>query len=141
MLYIVHLALIFFNSLWYIDYKYIETKKTECLLTDDFNIDLLTSDVHSATEHFINKLHCHLLIPLIVIPTRFETHSSTLTNNIFTNRPRDLCVSVALITDISDQWDHLHIFYIAQITIKQYLPKYFILGCRHQIILHSSSLF
>ena len=53
--------------------------KTECLLAGDFNTHWsFKSDVHSDTEHFINNLHCDLLIPLIVWPTCFETHSSTL---------------------------------------------------------------
>ena len=118
----------------------ISKRKTECLLTGHINIDLLKSDLHLDTEHFINNLHCHLLIPLNVRPTRFGTHSSTLIDNTCKNRPHDLCESGALMTDISD---HLLIFYISQNTIKQELPKYFINTLRLQapIILHPFSLF
>lgn len=84
-------------------------RKTECLITGDFNLNLLKHDVHSDTGYFLNGLLHDSFIPLITRPTRFTDSSSTLIDNIFTNKMFDRAVSGTLITDISD---HLPVFYI-----------------------------
>ena len=52
--------------------------RTECLISGDFNIDLLKYDENADTENFINNLYEHLFIPLVSRPTRFNINSSTL---------------------------------------------------------------
>ena len=41
----------------------------------DFNLDLLNTDLHSATNEFINALFSHFLYPLISRPTRLTSSS------------------------------------------------------------------
>ena len=84
--------------------------KTECLIAGDFNIDLLKYD-NADTEDFINNLYEHLFIPLIFRPTRFNINSSTLIDNIFSNKPYDSLISGILITDVSN---HFPVFYISK---------------------------
>lgn len=84
-------------------------RKTECLITGDFNLNLLKHNVHSDTGCFLNGLLHDSFIPLITRPTRFTDSSSTLIDNIFSNKIFDKAVSGTLITDISD---HLPVFYI-----------------------------
>ena len=76
----------------------------ECLITGDFNIDLLKHDENADTDGFINNLYEHLFIPLISRPTRFNINSSTLIDNIFSNKLHDSLVSGILITDVSDHF-------------------------------------
>ena len=79
-------------------------------MAGDFNRDLL-KDSHLGSESIINSLYSHSFIPLITRPTRFGTTSSTLIDNIFTNKPQNLLISGILIANISD---HLPIFYVSK---------------------------
>lgn len=81
----------------------------ECLITGDFNLNLLKHDVHNDTGCFLNGLLHDSFIPLITRPTHFNENSSTLIDNIFSNRIINTSTSGTLITDISD---HLPVFYI-----------------------------
>ena len=54
-------------------------------------------------------------------PTRFGDSSSSLIDNIFTNKPDDTSVAGILISDISD---HLPIFYISKTSILSSKPTY-----------------
>ena len=49
----------------------------------DFNLDLLNTDLHSATNEFMNAFFSHFLYPLISRPTRLTWCSATLIDNIF----------------------------------------------------------
>ena len=73
----------------------------------DFNLDLLNTDLHSATNEFINVLFSHFLYPLISRPTRLTSYSATLIDNIFTNNISASCDNGLIINDLSD---HLPIF-------------------------------
>ena len=73
----------------------------------DFNLDLLNTDLHSATNEFINALFSHFLYPLISRPTRLTSYSATLIDNIFTNNFSALCDNGLIINYLSD---HLPIF-------------------------------
>jgi hypothetical protein len=84
--------------------------RTECLIAGDYNIDLLKCDVHPGSDNFLNNLYAHSILPLITRPTRFNSNSSTLIDNILVNKPNDTSVSGILITDISD---HLPVFYVS----------------------------
>jgi len=102
--------------------KKMTCKKAECLITGDFNLNLLKHDVHSDTGCFLNGLLHDSFMPLITRPTRFSETSSTLIDNIFTNKIFDKYISGTLITDISD---HLPIFYIETINkmLQMHLPN------------------
>ena len=78
-----------------------------CYIMGDFNLDLLNTDLHSATNEFINALFSHFLYPLISRPTRLTSYSATLIDNIFTNNFSALCDNGLLINYLSD---HLPIF-------------------------------
>ena len=86
----------------------VSNSKHDCLIAVDWNIDLLKYGTHSGTESFVNNFHANLLIPVITRPTRFAEFSSTLIDNILTNKPQDLLVTGAIICDI---FDHLPIFF------------------------------
>ena len=75
-----------------------------------------------STASFVNNLHANLLIPVITRPTRFSEFSSTLIDNILTNKPQDLLVAGALICDISD---HLPIFFVSKEMQKKIKQNYF----------------
>ena len=76
----------------------------------------LISDVHLGTESFVNNLHANLLTPIITRPTTFAEFSSTLIDNIVTNKPQDLLIAGALICDNSD---HLPIFFVSKMIQKK----------------------
>ena len=82
----------------------------ECLIAGDFNIDLLKYDAHRGTGLFLDCLRENALVPLITKPTRFTSDSSTLIDNIFTNKQNNVMLSGILITDISG---HLPVLYIS----------------------------
>ena len=77
-----------------------------CYIMGDFNLDLLNTDLHSATNEFINALFSHFLYSLISRPTRLIWYSATI-DNIFTNNISASCDSGLAINDLSD---HLLIF-------------------------------
>ena len=66
---------------------------------------------HNWDYIIVNSLYENYLVSLITWPTRFGKTSSTLIDNIFTNKCNYNAVSVLLITGISD---HLPIFYISK---------------------------
>ena len=63
----------------------ISQERKLCLISGDFNINLLNYDNHPLTEDFINTLSSFFLEPHILRPTRITSHSSTLIDNIFFN--------------------------------------------------------
>ena len=74
---------------------------------------ILKYDENADTEDFINNLYEHLFIPLISRPTRFNINSSTLIDDIFSNKPYDSLVSGILNTDVSDHFP-VGLFYISK---------------------------
>ena len=93
----------------------------ECLLAGDYNINLLRHNVHKGTATFINCLYAKSFVSLITKPTRFGNKSSTLTDNIFTNKCNNSASSGLLITDSSD---HLSVFYISKSETKTISLKF-----------------
>ena len=61
----------------------INQERKLCLISGDFNINLLNFDKHPLTEDFINTLGSFFLEPHILKPTRITNHSATLIDNIF----------------------------------------------------------
>ena len=47
--------------------------KYKCIIAGDYNIDLLISEQHIGTEHFVNNLFANSFVPLITKPTRYST--------------------------------------------------------------------
>lgn len=72
-----------------------------CMISGDFNIDLLKFGSYSETDEFMNILGTKFFLPHILQPTRITDHSGTLTDNIFFNSLEHYAVS-GNINDISD---------------------------------------
>ena len=79
-------------------------------IAGDFNFDMLKVNLHDETSIFFNKM-CNLLLPVVTIPTKINTVSVTLIDNIFTNYFNPEMVSGNFSIDISD---HLPSFLIVQ---------------------------
>ena len=85
-------------------------KKTSYLL-GDYNLNLINADSHAPTQEFVDIMYSNSLFPSITKPTRVNTKSATLIDNIFGNdimKNTDVFTGI-LYTDISD---HFPIFYI-----------------------------
>jgi hypothetical protein len=82
--------------------------------TGDYNLDLIQSSTHPATNEFLNINYAHSLTPKINKPTRITATTATLIDNLFSNHendPNDF--SAILPLDISD---HMPIIYFKSIT-------------------------
>ena len=75
----------------------------ECIISGDFNIDLLKCTLNDDSLNFLNSMLSLSLIPLISKPTRVSDTSATLIDNIFTNNPIDF-ISGNIISPISDHF-------------------------------------
>ena len=56
-----------------------------CILTGNFNINLLNYESHTPTDEFINNLGVFCYQPHIIQPIRITDHSATLIDNIYFN--------------------------------------------------------
>jgi hypothetical protein len=54
-----------------------------CIIMGDFNLILLNSESHSATEEFLSNLGSYIFNPHILKPIRITHYSATLIDNIF----------------------------------------------------------
>ena len=77
----------------------------------DYNINLLNSDTHSPTGHFLDLMYSNMLFPLITRPTRVTAHSATLIDSIFTNNTNSSgsLTQGVFVTDITDHYPIFHI--------------------------------
>ena len=91
------------------------SKASEVQLLGDFNVNLLNHGTHSGTSIFLDTLLSKGLLPLITLPTRITQNSSTLIDNIFSNKKDNFLDSGLIYSCISD---HLPIFNISE-EIKQ----------------------
>lgn len=91
--------------------KTIDTKNNIVHIMGDFNIDLLKRETHDDTDHFLNIMYTHSLLPNINKPTRITHKTATLIDNIFSsiNCSNDTDLSGILVTDISDHYPIYHI--------------------------------
>ena len=61
----------------------IAAENKSCLISGDFNINLLNVDHNSQCQEFVDLIFNHSCIPLINKPTRVTSTSATLLDNIF----------------------------------------------------------
>ena len=87
-----------------------------CLITGDFNLDLIKADTHVQTCEFLNIMTVHSFVPTIHLPTRITEHSATLIDNIFVNSLVYKSESAIVYNDISD-----HLPVLLKINLK--MPK------------------
>ena len=82
-----------------------------CFLMGDFNLNLLNNENHNATGEFLDGLYSHLFFPLITLPSRINSHTASLIDNIFSNHVEHSYLRSGLsITGISDHLPILSIF-------------------------------
>ena len=89
-------------------------------IAGDFNFDLLKSSSHTDTFDFFELMMTELLMPTIILPTRINSISNTLIDNIFTLDINPGTISGNLTTGISD---HLPSFMIVPKQKQNHLPK------------------
>ena len=61
-----------------------KSKKT-CILTGDFNINIIDYEHHSGVSEFYDNISAHGFRPLVLQPTRISSTPATLIDNIFIN--------------------------------------------------------
>ena len=71
-------------------------------LLGDFNVYLLNYNLHNPANKFLDSLAFNWFIPLILQPTRINTHSNTLIDNILPNIIDPEIISGNLTVTISD---------------------------------------
>ena len=80
----------------------IHREEKYCMITGDFNLDLLKFGSHSETDEFLNILLTNFFQPHILQPTRITDHSATLIDNIFFNSLEHFAISGNIIYNIAD---------------------------------------
>lgn len=75
-------------------------------LMDDFNIDLLKSEISDLSHNFLLSIQSYSFFPVIDKPTRVYNNSATLIDNIFVNRSDHRISGGNIVSDISDHYSH-----------------------------------
>ena len=88
----------------------VNKENKDVFLVGDFNIDLMNSFSSALVNEFLDILMINSMYPLIHFPTRTTQNTSSLLDNIFTNKLEHV-LSGVLVADISD---HLPIFSICR---------------------------
>ena len=83
----------------------------EIQILGDFNFDLLKHDKDISTSIFLDTMLNFGLLPLISLPTRLTAYSSTLLDNVFSNKSQQLSFDSGLLYSYIS--DHLPIFTIS----------------------------
>ena len=68
----------------------INTENKLSVIMGDMNIDLLQCQSHMKTNDYLDNLFSNGFIPEITKPTRITSHSATLIDHIYTNKPDSL---------------------------------------------------
>ena len=97
-------------------FESIETENKYCYLLGDFNVNLLNAEKHPPTNDFCDNMFPNYHVLLITKPTRIPSDSSTLIDNIFTNKFDSDHFHGILITDISDHYPIFCVHTKVQIT-------------------------
>ena len=77
----------------------------------DFNVNLIRHNDHTPTAKFLDTLLSHNQIPLITHPSRLTSTTSSLIDNIYSNKMSNFYASGLMYTALSD---HLPVFSISQ---------------------------
>ena len=93
-----------------------QKEKKKIAIIGDFNIDLFKTEYHSPSKAFLDIMKSNYCLPQITKPTRVQSRSATLIDNIFTNCFEDQLLSGIILTDITD---HFPIFHIMQTNFKK----------------------
>ena len=73
----------------------------------DFNMDLLKCETSSYSHDFLSSLQSCFLIPSTDKPTRVQSSSATLIDNIFVNTPDNITACGNIISDISHHFSQI----------------------------------
>ena len=93
-----------------------------CIVTGDFNINLISYDHHYPTERFLDNFISNSFLPSIHLPTRITYHTATLIDNIFIfQRKQKNAQTISSGSIYSAISDHLPCFLIIQYPTK--IPK------------------
>ena len=95
-------------------------KNKDIFIAGDFNFDLIKATSRQATSDFFELLTTNFLLPMILLPTKINSSSNTLIDNIFTNFFNPDIVSGNLTVSISD---HLASFSIFPKDNQNHIPK------------------
>ena len=80
----------------------IRHENKNCILTGDFNLNLLKHAKSSGVSKFLENLLSHKFMPQINLPTRITEKTTTLIDNILINNNVLNCISGNITTSISD---------------------------------------
>jgi len=84
----------------------ISQQKHPCIIAGDLNIDLVQCDTQKATQDYLDVVTTNNFMPLLILPTRITSKSSTLIDHIYyyegklLKEPKIKCGN--LLSDISD---------------------------------------
>ena len=97
----------------------IKAEKKTAYLLGDYNINLLNTDKHAASQDFVDILFSHSFFPTITKPTRVTDKSATVIDNIFYNNYVQNTSSLTgiLYTGISDHFPIFHIDYSVRVPL------------------------
>ena len=97
----------------------LKLKKNPAYLLGDYNINLLNTDKHAASQDFVDIMFSHSFFPTITKPTRVTDKSATLIDNIFYNNYVQNTGSLTgiLYTGISDHFPIFHIDYSVRVPL------------------------
>ena len=89
----------------------ITERKCKAVLCGDFNLDLLSYNVHNYTADFVSMLFSAGFLQLISNPTRVSTNNNTATliDHIWTNDIKDKMVAGVITTYLSDHYSTFHL--------------------------------
>ena len=111
-----------FNEKYIVALKDIREKEQNktFYIAGDFNFDLLKTENHLETSNFFDAMMSSYLLPTITLPTRINSRSNTVIDNIFTNQYHPDMKTGNLLIGISD---HLPSFLIVPKSNQNHLPK------------------
>ena len=90
----------------------VTSKKKQCTIMDDININLLNFENHLKTEYYLEGLLSNGFVPIIVKPTRITGSSATLIDHMYTNNITATDQATIIITDLAD---HFGTFYLTKL--------------------------
>lgn len=106
----------------------LSSQSVPCIIAGDMNIDLVKSDSHSGTSHYVDNLLINNFMPTILMPTRITKVTATLIDHIYyydgdKGRSNISVKSGNLLTDISDHLPNFTILNKAPKKVLDTRPK------------------